>query len=119
LSYYNAYCTQSFSAVHTDLIKRFLASLLQAENYVIDNSGNAKAIIQKQLNVSNTVMSEIWSENRFTLSLDQSLVLSTEDEAQWLINNNQTNATTVPNVLSYIYTNGLESVKPGAVNIIG
>ena len=118
-TYYNAYCTQTFSVAHPDIINRFLKSLLQAENYAIDNPEKAKAIIQKQLNLSDTVISEIWPQNLFSLSLDQSFVLSTQNEAQWLIDNNLTNATSVPNVLSYIYTNGLVSVKPSGVNLIG
>ena len=44
---------------------------------------------------------------------------SIQDEAQWLISNQLTNATTVPNFINYVYEDGLKSVKPGAVNIIG
>ena len=61
----------------------------------------------------------VWSQNQFSLSLDQSLLLAMQDEAQWLISNHLTNATTVPNFINYVYQDGLKSVKPSAVNIIG
>jgi NitT/TauT family transport system substrate-binding protein len=41
-----------------------------------------------------------------------------EDEARWMINNNLTTEKTVPDFLDYIYIDGLESIKPGSVNII-
>jgi NitT/TauT family transport system substrate-binding protein len=64
-------------------------------------------------------MVKAWSENEFSLSLDQSLILAMKDEAQWLISNNLTNATAIPSFINYVYADGLKSVKPGAVNIIG
>jgi len=60
----------------------------------------------------------IWSENQFSLSLDQSLVTAMEDEARWMIKNNLTKEKQVPDFLNYIYVDGLKAVKPEAVNII-
>jgi ABC-type nitrate/sulfonate/bicarbonate transport system substrate-binding protein len=118
LSYYNAYCTQSFSVAHPELIKRFLNSLLQAEHYVIDDPEKAKAVIQNQLKYSDHIVSEIWSQNMFSVSLDQSLLSAMTAEAQWQIGNNLTNATVVPNFLDYVYLDGLLAVNPNAVTII-
>ena len=117
-TYYNAYCTQTFTVAHPDLINRFLKALFQAENYAIDNPEGAKVIIQKQLNISDAAISEIWPQNLFSLSLDQSFVLQLQEEARWLISNNLTDATVVPNFLNYIYVTGLETASPGAVDII-
>jgi NitT/TauT family transport system substrate-binding protein len=62
-------------------------------------------------------MAEKWFSHQFSLSLDQSLVSTIEDEARWIINNNLTNQTVVPDFLKYMYVNGLNSVKPDSVNI--
>ena len=51
-------------------------------------------------------MDTVWQQNRFSLTLDQSLVLAMEDEARWMIANNLTNATAVPDFRQYIYTDG-------------
>jgi NitT/TauT family transport system substrate-binding protein len=53
------------------------------------------------------------------VTLDQSLILAMEDEARWMIANNLTNATEVPDFRNYIYEEGLRAVRPGSVNIIG
>jgi hypothetical protein len=42
-----------------------------------------------------------------------------EDEGRWMIANNLTAEKTIPDFRNYIYTKGLEVVKPDAVNIIG
>ena len=116
-AYLTLVCRSDWATQHQDLVIRFLKSLSQAEDYLINHKAAAQAIVEKRLN--ETISQDTWSNNQYTLSLDQSLILAMRDEAQWLISNNLTNTTSVPNFLDYIFTNGLESVKPGAVNIIG
>ena len=59
-----------------------------------------------------------WDEFVFELSLDQSLLISLEDEARWAIKNNLTDKKEIPNFFNFIYTQALEEVKPEAVTII-
>ena len=42
-----------------------------------------------------------------------------EDEGRWMIDNNLTSEKTIPDFRGYIYTKGLEEVKPESLNIIG
>jgi NitT/TauT family transport system substrate-binding protein len=106
-------------AQHPDLVRRFLRSLAQAEDYVFQHPSEVKLMMQKSLNYSDGYMAKVWGKNEFSLSLDQSLVSAMEDEARWMIGNNLTNATVPPDFLNYIYLEGLEAVKPQSVNIIG
>jgi NitT/TauT family transport system substrate-binding protein len=41
-----------------------------------------------------------------------------EDEARWIIRNKPLNEKRIPEFLSYIHLDGLNAVKPEAVNII-
>ncbi len=109
----NSWITQN-----SDLVSKFLSSLSKAEDYSVNHVATAQAIAQKRLNITSSVMAEKWSSHQFSLSLDQSLILAMQDESRWMIQTNLTNATDIPNFLNYIYVNGLESVKPGSVNII-
>ena len=52
-------------------------------------------------------MASVWSNYQFSVSLDQSQISAMQDESQWLIQNNLTNATAVPNFLNYMYLMGL------------
>jgi ABC-type nitrate/sulfonate/bicarbonate transport system substrate-binding protein len=101
-----------------ELAKRLITSLLEAENYLIQNADQARGIVQKRLGYDERYFETIWPEHQFTVRLDQSLILAMEDQARWMIENNLTAEKNVPDFLDYIYIQSLESVKPGSVNLI-
>jgi NitT/TauT family transport system substrate-binding protein len=117
-SYYIMSCRSDWAAGHPVQINRFLKSLAQAEDHMINHPNEAKAIVQKRLNYTDAYMAKIWPKNEFSLSLDQSLVLAMEDEGRWMIANNLTTAKTIPDIRDHIYTKGLEGVLPESVNVI-
>ena len=117
-SYYIMSCRSDWAASHPTQINRFLKSLAQAEDYMINHPNEAKAIVQKRLNYTDAYMAKIWPKNEFSLSLDQSLVVAMEDEGRWMIANNLTTAKTIPDIRDHIYTKGLREVKPESVNVI-
>ena len=73
----------------------------------------------KRLNIDKEVVDATWDELRVTLYLDQSIVISLEDEARWAIRNNITNAKKVPNYLDYIHSDALKAVDARAVTMAG
>jgi NitT/TauT family transport system substrate-binding protein len=101
-----------------DLVRRFLMSLESAERLTIDQPAEAEAIVRHRLHRSDAYMESVWPENHFSLTLGQPLVLAMEDEARWMIANNLTNATSIPDFNRYLYPDGLEAIRPSAVNII-
>lgn len=111
-------CRNDWITQHPDLVKRFLNSLAQAEGYIAQHPAGAQAILQKQYQYDNEHVAQVWTQNQFVLSLDQSLILAMEDEARWMMANNLTTEKTMPDFTNYIYTDGLKAVKPGAVNIV-
>ncbi len=98
---------------------QFLASLADAEAYVAEHPAEARAIVQERLDLDAGYMDTVWQQNRFSLSLDQSLVAAMEDEGRWMIANNMTNATAIPDFGKYIDTAALEQVRPESVRFIG
>jgi ABC-type nitrate/sulfonate/bicarbonate transport system substrate-binding protein len=118
LVYGVAVARRDWAAHNPDLAQRYLRSIGMAADYIATNPAESQAIVQKRLNLSDAYMTSVWPENHFSLTLDQSLVLAMEDEARWMIKNNMTNATVVPDFRNYIYPDTLDAVKPGSVNII-
>jgi ABC-type nitrate/sulfonate/bicarbonate transport system substrate-binding protein len=116
--YAQAIATNEWITNHPELVNRFLKSLLQAEDFVINHPTEAKAIVKNQMALSDAYMDKVWSQNQFSLSLDQSLILAMQDESHWLIQNKLTNATALPNFTNFVYVDGLEAVKPMSVTII-
>ncbi len=97
---------------------RFLQALDEASQFAVTYPGEAQAVVRKHLNSTDDRIRSVWPEHDYSLTLDQSIILAMEDEARWMVRNNLTRATSVPNFLDHISTRGMESVKPGAVTII-
>jgi ABC-type nitrate/sulfonate/bicarbonate transport system substrate-binding protein len=117
-AYWNLVSTTDWTKEHPAAIVRLLKSLAQAEGYLANYQDEAKASVGKRMNFEDAYLEIIWGRYQFSLSLDKSLILAMEDEAHWLINNNLTTEKQVPDFLDYIYTDGLEAIKPNAVNIV-
>ncbi len=96
---------------HNQTSTQFFKAISQAENYVQSNPADAKSIIRNHLNYTVEYIDSVWSNHQFTLSMDQSLVLIMEDEARWLIANNLTNAKSVPDFQSHIFSDTLRQAK--------
>ena len=111
-------CRNDWISSHPESITRFLISLHQAEEYLVNHPEEAKKIVQKRIDRPDAQMASIWPRFQFSLILDLSLVTAMEDEGRWMINNNLTTKKTIPNFRDYIYTKGLDVVKPEAMNII-
>jgi NitT/TauT family transport system substrate-binding protein len=110
--------TDDWITAHTGPAAGFLKSLAQAEEYLNTHPAEAMSIVQGRLNLEPGYMDTVWEQNRFSLTLDQSLVLAMEDEARWMMANNLTKATAMPDFRDHIDPQFLEKVKPGSVNII-
>jgi len=111
-------CRDEWITKNPELVNHLLKALAQAEEFTNNNHVKAKTIVKEQMNFSDSYMDTVWKQNQFSLSLDQSLVAALENEARWMINNNFTNATAVPDFTNNIYLTGLTSVEPESVNIL-
>ena len=95
----------SWLNAHNKTVSKLLSAIAQAENYLQSNPSDGKNIIMNKLNYTTDYLNSVWSDHKFTLSLDQTLVLIMEDEARWLIANNLSNATTTPDFKNYLFEN--------------
>ncbi|MBI5442830.1 MAG: ABC transporter substrate-binding protein [Deltaproteobacteria bacterium] len=102
-----------------DLLRRFLQSLAEAEDYAMRHPAETRAILQRWLGLDAAYLDTAWSQNQFALSLDQSLIVAMEDEARWMIRNKLTAEERVPNFLNYIHADALKAIRPAAVAIMG
>ena len=115
VSFWSVASTPGWINQHPNLVRQFLKSLAQAEEYITQHPAEAKKILQKRLKLDDTYIATVWSQNQFSLSLDQSLIAAIEDEARWMIKNNLTREKPIPDFTKYIYLDGLKAIKPEAV----
>ena len=100
-------------------MKRFLRAIEKADAFILKNRNEAMEIVGQKLKIDKEGIKPIWDDLLFKLFLDQSILISLEDQARWAIRNRLTDAEKVPNYLDYIYPDVLKAVKPEAVKIAG
>ena len=79
-AYSLVFCRNDWITQHPDLVNRFLKSIIQAEDYLVNHPAEAESIIQKDYNATDAYMNQIWPDHQFSVSLDQSLILAMQDE---------------------------------------
>ncbi|MBI5583938.1 MAG: NrtA/SsuA/CpmA family ABC transporter substrate-binding protein [Deltaproteobacteria bacterium] len=117
-AYWNLVSTGQWAKNRSEIIKRLLKSITQAEGYLARHQAEAKAIVRNRLKFNDAFMERVWPRYQFSLSLDQSLIAAMEDEARWMMSHNLTLEKKMPDFKNYIYVDGLKATKPEAVNII-
>lgn len=103
---------------HPETSRRFLRALKAAQDFLVQYGEQARAIVRKRLGYDDAYMARIWPEHQFTLRLDDSLILTMEDQARWAIRNEILGAGAVPDFLDYIREESLAEAAPEAVNIL-
>jgi len=115
---FNVVARQEFIRNNPEKVKKLLRALVRAEDFVGRNTAEAQRIVADFSGIDVAIVRDAWTGTNFGVSLDQSLLLSLEDESQWAINGGIARNTRVPNYLDFIYIDGLKSVKPEAVRIL-
>ncbi len=98
--------------------ERFMKLMLEAEDYIKDNSEEAKEFAKGRFDYESDYMNYSWPKQEFAVILEQAMLIAFEDQARWRIKEKLTDKTEVPNYLDYIWLDALELVKPEAVTII-
>jgi ABC-type nitrate/sulfonate/bicarbonate transport system substrate-binding protein len=103
---------------HPRTVERLLRAIGQAEGYIAQHPDAARALARSKQGLSEDALAGLLSRHAFTLSLDMALVTAMEDEARWMIQSKLTTAGHVPDMTQWIYPDGLQSIKPDAVDLI-
>ncbi len=99
-------------------IQGVLRALSRAEEMVRLNPQDAERALGRALGPGREHEATVdWERYGFRLSLDQSLILTLEEEARWIAKRRSAKGD-IPNFLSVTYWRELELVKPTAVTII-
>ena len=100
------------------IIKKLLQAAMKAELFIRENPDESIDMIANYIDMDRGRLIDLWDIYNLEITLDQSLLITVEDESRWAIKNDLTDATEVPNYLNYIYLDALETVMPDAVSII-
>jgi NitT/TauT family transport system substrate-binding protein len=109
---------QEFAKKHPETVRKVLRALIRAESFMKQNTEESLRIIAEATKTDKELLGEILKSFDFRVTLDQTLVVSLEDQTRWAQRNKLTGGAAVPNYLDFIYFDGLNSVKPEAVRVI-
>lgn len=109
---------QELVKARPEAIKKALRALIRAEAFVKQNPEESRRLVAEFIKVDKALLDEIWDVFDFKVTLDQSLLVTLEDQTRWMIKNRLTDKTDMPNYLDFIYSDALQAVKPEAVRII-
>ncbi len=115
---FNFMVMNDFAQAHPEVLVKFLRAIDRATDFIAQHKEESQAIVAERLELDKELVTTFWDYFTFEVSLDQSLLVTTEAEARWAIKNGFTDKTEVPNYLDYIYLDALEEVKPEAIRII-
>ncbi len=116
---FNVVAKQEFIQRNPEKVKKLLRALIKADEFVKQHPAEAQKLVTDFSGLDINLVRDFWASQDFGVGLDQSLLLVLEDVTRWAIKNRLTGGTTkVPNYLDFIYLEGLNSIKPKAVNIL-
>ncbi|WP_346287992.1 ABC transporter substrate-binding protein [Zoogloea sp.] len=114
---FNIAAKQDFINAHPETARRFLRALLKAEAFVARHPDEAQAIVSAAAGVDRALVQEVWDAFNYKVVLDQTLLLTLEDETRWAMRNKLVEKVDMPDYVTYVYLDGLMAVKPEAVLI--
>lgn len=112
--YWNIVAARDYVRRNPETIRRLLAALIQATEYIAVNPVESREITARNIGKERIALDDYF----FDVYLDQSLIVNLENQARWAIGSRLTDKREVPNYLDMFSTEGLRSIKPEAVSVI-
>ncbi|MBI3774933.1 MAG: NrtA/SsuA/CpmA family ABC transporter substrate-binding protein [Gammaproteobacteria bacterium] len=114
---FNAVAQQKFVQENPLIVQSFLRALIKAEAFVTQHTDEAQLINSQAGNVDIKLVRAVWGDFHYRVNLDQTLLITLEDETRWAIKNHLTDQTVMPDYRDYIHLDSLKAVSPGTVTI--
>jgi NitT/TauT family transport system substrate-binding protein len=114
---FNIAAQQDFVRGNPETVRRFLRALIAAEQFVARNPDAAQEIMATATKIDKNLIREVWNAFNYHVVLDQTLLITLEDETRWAIKHGLTEQKVMPDYLSHIHFDSLRSIKPDAIKI--
>ena len=116
---FNLVAWRSALAADAAIWERLLRALARAEAMVIRDSLAARQAVAARLGADRAgEIADDWDSYTFTLTLDQSIFVTLEDQAHWFLLRDPDGNPRIPNYGRFVETGPLRSVNPTAVKVI-
>lgn len=97
-------------------LELILLALKDSIQFMNENPDKAKTLLAGRFDIPMSIVNRIYTDYRFKLSLNRSLLRTMEGQARWAIREGHVDPTlTQPNYNAYLYPGLLKKADPGAV----
>ncbi len=115
---FNLVTRANYLPQHRAAVDRLLRALFRAEAFIQSQRDEAISIVAKASGSELRSLQENWSSLAYEVSLNQSLLLATENEARWLVQRGTVEGGSMPDVLAAFEVEPLKALKPSAMGIV-
>ncbi|MBS1129147.1 MAG: putative aliphatic sulfonates-binding protein [Proteobacteria bacterium] len=112
---FNLAAKQDFVQRRPETVKRLLRAVVKAESFVAQHPEEAQGILASATKTDNELVREVWSAFNYRVVLNQSLIITLEDETRWAMKHKLTEQMVMPDYRNFIHADSLRAVKPDAV----
>ena len=114
---FNIAARQDFVQKNPETVKSFLRALIKAEHFVTKNPDEAQSIMSATTKIDKNLIHDVWDAFNYHVVLDQTLLITLEDETRWAMKNKLTERTDMPDYLSFIHLDSLKAIEPEAIRM--
>lgn len=112
------YASEDLIQNRVGVVLRLLKALAAADTFMTNHADEAFAYIADYFEYSADYIQQVVQKNYdFGLQLEQSLILTMEDEARWMISEDLVMSEQVPNYLEHIYSTPLREIDEDSVTV--
>ena len=115
---FNLISTENYIKAEPDVIEKLLSALIKAEAYTAEKPVEAMQITASYLDYSAAEMETSWNAFTYKVYLDQALLMTYENIAEWMIRIGLQEGQQIPDFYELLYPDALLEVAPDRVNLI-
>lgn len=109
---------RSFAEENPEVIKKLLAGLIKAEEFIRNHPDEAMKIVARQVGIEDTTLSEFFGKYKFVVKISDVLLDSLKEEGEWALESKIVDPkNSLPDYRSYINIQGLNALAPDRVTI--
>lgn len=115
---FNLVIKKDFIKNNTDMVRKVLLALTKAIDFIRNQPDAAQKLLVTRLKLDDEFIDWIWKDYEFDLTMDQSLIITLENEARWAIKNGVVKQNKMLNFLDYIDSSIIKNIDGAQTSII-
>jgi NitT/TauT family transport system substrate-binding protein len=103
---------------HANAMERLVRTMLAAEQFMRSHPEETLKLVAEWLKVDVEALRPVWKDLSFRVELQQSELITLEDEARWAMARGYAPKGPIPNFLPGLYLDALLAVRPERVTVL-